>query len=74
MSANISLNQQTMIINFDEKNKCLWHSDCDNKYGGVMKELKREEDCTLMECLHCGKQGYYPVGGLGRITVRVVSA
>lgn len=62
---------QTMIINF--KNRCLWHSDCENHFGGIMKEIRHEEDKTLMECLHCGKKGYYPKGGIGRICVEIIT-
>jgi RNase P subunit RPR2 len=58
-----------MIINFKPHGKGLWHSDCTNHFGGIMKELKDEGDRTLMECLHCGKKGYYPHGRVGRVEV-----
>jgi hypothetical protein len=38
-----------------------------------MKEIKFEEGRTLMECLSCGKKGYYPVGGLGCIEAEEVT-
>jgi hypothetical protein len=54
-------------IEIDRQGSCFWHRNCTNHFGGIMKETKREPDKSLIKCLHCGKQGYYPVGGVGRI-------
>jgi hypothetical protein len=58
-----------MIINFQPHGKGLWHSDCINHFGGIMKELTDDGSKTLMECLSCGKRGYYPHGVSGRVHV-----
>ena len=54
--------------------KCIWHSDCehDNR-SSPMRPAKHEPGRTLMECTACGKQGYYPVGGVGGLTVEEVT-
>ena len=55
--------------------RCMWHSDCEPGNGsGVMKGIKREDDGDVFECLHCGKKGFYPVGGVGCITVDEIEA
>lgn len=48
----------------------LWHTDCEKNQwkSGVMREVRNEKDSarSLLECLHCGKQGYLPHGSTGR--------
>lgn len=45
-----------------------WHENCTNHLGGVMKEIKREDDRSLIQCQHCRQCGYYPIGGVGSIS------
>ena len=60
-----------MIIDYQLYGRCTWHVDCEvGKGNGIMKEIKREENQSLMECLHCGEKGYYPVGSVGCINVK----
>lgn len=54
-----------MQINYERIGRCFWHDDCEKSTQGVMKEVRREPEQTLLECLHCWKHGYYPVGGNG---------
>ena len=59
-----------MKITYQLQGRCFWHSDCpEGQNNGIMKSIKRETDQDLMECLHCGKKGYYPVGKVGEIEV-----
>ena len=63
-----------MIINYELVGGAFFHSDCDKDYGGgIVKPVKNEKDKTLVECLHCGKRGYYPVGKIGSVEVEVIS-
>lgn len=55
---------EQMRITYERVGRCLWHEDCDKSRSGVMREVRREESRTLLECLHCGRQGYFPVGGV----------
>jgi len=61
-----------MIINYE--NGRIWHSDCTNHFGGIMKPLtkKEGEDTPLLECLSCAKKGYYPRGKAGKQYVEEV--
>ena len=63
-----------MIINYELHGRSFFHSDCEKGFNhcGIVKPIKNEEDKTLVECQHCGKKGYYPVGGIGRIEVEEV--
>lgn len=46
----------------------IWHTDCDEPHrSGIMQPIHREEERTLMKCLHCGKHGYYPHGRSGPV-------
>ena len=58
-----------MKINYELPGRCLWHEDCEKARQGVMKVVRHEEKRSLVECLHCGRQGYYPVGGIGQLDV-----
>jgi hypothetical protein len=59
-----------MIINYETGPTSFWHDDCEVARGnGIMKEIRREPERTLFKCLHCGKHGYYPVGGRGMVCV-----
>jgi hypothetical protein len=62
-----------MIIDYQRSGKCLWHRDCINHFGGIMKVVNHEADRSLLECLHCGKRGFYPVGGIGEVSVEEVT-
>ena len=44
-----------------------WHNDCEKSRSGIMKAIIVEENRSIIECLHCGKKGYYPVGGAGSL-------
>jgi hypothetical protein len=59
-----------MKIIFEQNPTCFWHADCEVFRGnGIMAEIRREPERSLMKCMHCGKCGYYPVGGCGCILV-----
>ncbi len=63
-----------MLINFSFKTKILWHSDCiAGKHSSPMVEVSRQEGQSLLECVACGKRGYYPHGKSGRIEVDEVN-
>lgn len=61
-----------MLITYERAGRCLWHSDCDKNpwKSGVMREVKKEQGRTLLECLHCGKKAYYPHGSVGEVLRR----
>lgn len=63
-----------MKISYEPYPKGIWHSDCtfDNR-SCPMKEVEREATRTLMECVGCGKRGYYTVGGVGCVNVEDVT-
>jgi hypothetical protein len=56
-----------MRISYEPRSRAIWHTDCTNHFGGVMKpELDDEERSrTLMRCLHCRKAGWYHYGWVG---------
>jgi len=56
-----------MLMTYKLYGRCMWHEDCDASFTGqgVMKLVERREEHDLMECLHCGRRGYYPVGAVG---------
>lgn len=66
-----SRGRANMRIKYEVYPTCFWHTDCEvSKLGiGVMKFKYRFPEYDLLVCLHCGKQGCYPVGGLGEIEV-----
>ena len=47
-----------MQVQIRREGSRFWHENCANHLGGVMKEIKREEDKSLMQCLHCKQCGY----------------
>jgi hypothetical protein len=53
---------ETMRITYEAYGRCLWHKGCDKSPCGIMAEIRREELRTLLRCLHCGREGYVPVG------------
>lgn len=64
-----------MKITYQILGKCVWHSDCEvGRNNGIMKSIEKKEDKDLMECGHCGKKGYYPVGGVGEMEVEEVQS
>lgn len=69
-----STNQSIVEIQWDRAGRAFWHTNCTNHLGGVMKEVKREPDKSVFECLHCGKRGEYPVGGVGTVCSPELSA
>lgn len=54
-----------MVIHWNRG--CFWHMDCEKIVSGIMKEITVEETRSVIECLSCGKKGYYPVGGIGSL-------
>lgn len=60
-----------MIISAQNYPCCIWHTDCevDTHHSGIMKAIRHDEKSSLMECLHCGKKGNYPVGSIGPVNV-----
>lgn len=63
---------KTMKINYERYGRCFWHEDCQKARQGVMKVMRHEEKRSALECLDCGRSGYYPVGGLGLICVEEI--
>lgn len=61
-------------IRIDREGWRFWHRNCTNQLGGVMSEIAREPDKSLIECLHCGEAGYYPVSGVGEICTEIVTS
>ena len=61
-----------MRIEYQLYGRCFWHADCEKSRSGVMKEVRLEPDFSVIECLHCGKSGEYPVGGVGEMEVKEV--
>ncbi len=63
-----------MKITYQLEGRCIWHSDCiPGRNNGIMQSIMREPDKDLMECQHCRKRGYYPVGSVGEVQVDEVS-
>lgn len=62
-----------MEITWQRFPRCLWHSNCENHFGGIMTIVQHDPTESLLECLHCGQMGRYPVGGVGRVCVDVVA-
>lgn len=62
-----------MKINYELHGRCLWHEDCEKARQGVMKAVSHERERSLVECLNCGRRGYYPVGGVGPLCVEEVT-
>jgi hypothetical protein len=58
-----------MKINYELYGRCLWHEDCEKTRQGIMGLVRHEEGRSLVKCLHCGRQGWYPVGGVGPLEV-----
>lgn len=61
-----------MIITVQNYPRAIWHSDCEHR-SGIMKAIRHDEKSSLMECLHCGKKGHYPVGSIGSVNVEEVA-
>jgi hypothetical protein len=61
-------------VEIDREGTCFWHRNCTNHLGGVMKEIKREYDKSLFECMHCAKRAYYPIGAVGLICAKHIDA
>lgn len=50
-----------------------WHIDCEKISCGIMKAISQEEKRSVIECLHCGIKGYYPVGGCGSLCCQEIT-
>jgi RNase P subunit RPR2 len=61
-----------MKINYERHGRCFWHEDCEKARQGVMKVTRHEAERSVIECLHCGRSGYYPVGGNGPMCVEEI--
>lgn len=57
-----------MQVQIKREGSRFWHENCANHLGGIMKEIKRDEGGSLIQCQHCKQCGYYPVGGIGSIS------
>lgn len=55
---------EMMCITYERLGRCLWHEDCDKSSirSGVMVEVRVEDTRTLLRCMSCGREGYFPVG------------
>jgi hypothetical protein len=44
-----------------------WHTNCPKNpfRSGIMRPIAHEPTRSVIECLHCGQRGYYPVGSVG---------
>ena len=62
-----------IVINYE--NGRIWHSDCTNHFGGIMKEVSYDtsNEVGIFECLHCGKKGKLPKGSVGKRTCEEVT-
>jgi hypothetical protein len=62
-----------MRISYQPQGRCLWHLDCSVGLGGsgIMHVIQHEEARSLLECGHCHRRGYYPVGAAGPVRVPV---
>lgn len=58
----------TMTIDYELGGR-FWHRDCKKARDGIMRVVSNEEASSTIECMHCGKRGYYPVGSVGSVTV-----
>ena len=63
------LTPAAMLLSYELIGRCFWHLDCDKSRSGIVREVRREDHRTLVECGHCGRRAYYPVGGLGPLCV-----
>lgn len=56
-------------IEITREGRMFWHTNCAaNRFkSGVMRVVSDEPTRSLIHCQHCGKYGYYPVGGAGRV-------
>lgn len=57
--------ERKMVIHWERG--MFWHMGCEKERTGIMKAVSREETRSVIECLACGKKGYYPVGGAGSV-------
>lgn len=55
-----------------ERGGKFWHTNCPKSPSGIMAAVAHEPERSLIECMHCGQRGYYPVGGLGVVCAEVV--
>lgn len=64
-----------MVINWERGH--IWHDDCpENKWhSGIIRVVRddAENRRSLMQCLHCGQQGWLPYGSVGCVTVETVT-
>lgn len=59
-----------MKITYELYGSSFFHTDCiPGRNNGIVKPIRHEANRSLMECQHCGKRGYYPVGTVGEIEV-----
>jgi hypothetical protein len=56
--------EPTMRILWEKYGNSLWHEDCDKSRCGIMVEIHREPERSLLRCLHCEREGYFPVGAI----------
>lgn len=57
--------ENRMVIHWERG--MFWHVDCEKMHDAIMKEVSMEEKRGVIECLACGKKGYYPKGGVGAL-------
>ena len=46
---------------------CFWHEGCDHYPPPPMKPIEHREDCSVFQCMRCGRKGRYPVGETGQV-------
>lgn len=58
----------TLEITYELGGK-FWHTNCPKNsfHSGIMMPIAHELRQSIVECLHCGQRGYYPVGGVGPV-------
>jgi hypothetical protein len=56
-------------ITYERLGRCFWHTNCPkNSFrSGVMRPIAHEREWSVIECLHCGQRGCYPVGRVGTV-------
>jgi hypothetical protein len=52
-----------------ERGGKFWHTNCPKNvfHSGIMRPIAHEQTRSVIECLHCGQRGYYPVGRVGTV-------
>lgn len=53
---------EKMRVKWVHEGRQLWHEDCANHFGGIMKEVEFDGTGSVLECLSCNKLCHFPKG------------